>query len=149
MPSVVNLKNIFNGFMKLKNQQIKLKHMTIMLYHIVASVCLNVVPHAAKNWTQDPLSKTHLLACLAVKEHKLKMKSVGQGLHWKVGIYLIRGISLLVWKPCSQQPTTRPCFDPDKFVSALSHPTLEIHFNVIFLSTATSPRWSLSFRLPD
>jgi hypothetical protein len=47
MPSVVNLKNMFNGFMKIKNQQMKLKHITLMLYCVVASISFNVIPHTA------------------------------------------------------------------------------------------------------
>lgn len=46
-PSVVDLKNIFNGFKEIKNQQIKLKQVTIMLYCIVANITFNAVPHAA------------------------------------------------------------------------------------------------------
>jgi hypothetical protein len=41
------LKNIFNGFKEIKNQQIKLKQVTIMLYCIVANITFNAVPHAA------------------------------------------------------------------------------------------------------
>jgi len=37
------MKNIFNVFMKINNQQIKMKHMTIMLYSNVARISFNVV----------------------------------------------------------------------------------------------------------